>query len=85
MNSNEFSAVLSSSPGTLIPTTIDWEPICIPPDMHESYTRESSPIETPGSILLERTTADAAISDTMVAGIEHKCLQPTSAESAPLR
>lgn len=40
--------------------------------------RESSPIETPGSILLERIIAEAAISETLVAGIEQRCLRPTS-------
>lgn len=52
--------------------------------MDESYMRESSPIETPGAILLEIIIADAVMSDAVVAGIEHKCLLPTSSEPTPL-
>ena len=84
MNLNEFSVVPSIF-GKLTLTTIDREPICIPLDMDESYTRESSPTDTAGAILLERTTAEAAMSDTLVAGIEHKCLRPTSPEAVSLK
>ena len=70
--------------GILTPT-MDWEPICTPPEMDESYIRESSPIETPGATLLERIIADAAMSETMVVGMEQKCLRPTSSELAPLK
>lgn len=69
----------------LAPTTIHNEPTCIPPEIDESYMRESSPTETPGAILLERIIADAVMSDAVVAGIEHKCLLPTSSEPTPLR
>lgn len=85
MNLNGFSAALPLTSGTLIQTTMDREPICIPLEMVESYIRESSPIETAGAILLERITADAAMSDRVVAGIEQRCLRLTSPEPDPLR
>ena len=78
-------SVAPSTFGTLTLTTMDREPICILQEIDESYTRESSPIDTPGAIVLERTTAEAATSDSLVAGIEHKCLRPTSPELVPLK
>ena len=81
----EFSTLKRLSREIFTPTTIHKEPICIPPQMDESYMRESSPIETPGAILLEIIIADAVMSDAVGAGIEHKCLLPTSSEPTPLR
>ena len=80
-----MSTILSVFSGILTLTTIEREPICIPLEMDEWYTRESSPIDTPGEILLETMIEDAAISDVVVAGIEQRCLRPTILVPIPLK